>query len=355
MNRVVCIHNVSASNQVESDSIYRFFSKALDQHINEFGTAPDSIYITSSIELAIFAFDSINQPLISFLNKVKGAGIKVVSQGCLGMFAGVLSFHTDENVSSVLMLSIEAPSDFVQEGLNAIGIGNLKGQDGLEISASVGAYSLVKKEHGHLNEDDLVIDSCEIVSVPTSLSKQAFAIVKMTKQLISLLNDNDAKLVSFEVSAPWSKSIFNVIEGILKKKKPNSIWLDSIEQDHKHYMTVKQLFELIEYKEELASVPLIMTGLGVGGRFGILRIAKPCFTYGNKISTAEETQLSFTDYVAFTRKIIHNPIDDQSNKIRKSVLSIDKQYRGLDNHFFSWDLDLNVCNTFSRTDSTEAV
>lgn len=355
MNKVVCISNVRASAQVDSESIARFFTEALDQHIDEFGVVPDSIYITSSIELAIFAFDVINNPLVNFLNEVKGAGIDVVAQGCLGLFAGVLLFNDDTETNSVLMFSIEAPSDFIQQGLNASGIGNLPGQDGLEISSSVGACSLVKKERSYLNEKDLVIDSCEIVSVPTALSKQAFAIVKMTNKLASLLSDHDAKLVSFEVSAPWSKSIFSVIEKIIRSKRPGSEWLDSIEQDHKHYMTIKQLYEIIEYKAVLETTPLIMTGLGVGGRFGILRIASSVFAYRNAIPEVEKTKIDFKDNVTFVRDIILNPVEDQDSVIKKNILSLDKQYRGVDNHIFCWKLDMNVCYSFDGIRDSEIV
>lgn len=346
MKKSVCLYNARSSDRVGSNDLSLFFSESLNKHIDEFGEPPEAIYLTSSIELALFSFEEVTNSLISFLKGYTGSRIKVVTQGCLGLFAGVMSFNSDDDLNSVLIISIEAPKKFIQDGLNNVGIGNLPGQDGLEISPSVGSISLFKKSRSSILDSDLVIDSCDIVSIPTSLSKQAFSIVKMTKNLISLLDESNGKLVSFEVSAPWSKAIFTAIKGMVIKKCPDSEWLNSVEQDHKHYMTVKQILELIEYKSEILSKPLIMTGLGVGGRFGVLRIACSVHDYENKISEPVVEALDFKGHVNMTRGVILGSALNKEELIKKNILSYDKKYRGLDNQIFSWNLEPAVCEGF---------
>jgi hypothetical protein len=347
MNNSVCLYNARSSDSVRSSDLSLFLSEALDKHIADFGEPPEAIYLTSSIELALFAFEDVTCALIPFLKSFSGTKIKVVTQGCLGLFAGIMSFNSEEYLKSVLIFSIESPGKFIQDGLNTVGIGNLPGQDGLEISPSIGSISLLKKTQSSLLSGDVVIDSCDIVSLPTSLSQQAFSIVKMAKNLISLLDDSHGRLVSFEVSAPWSKAIFSAIKSMVVKKRPDAEWLKSVEQDHKHYMTVKQILELIEYKSEISSKPLIMTGLGVGGRFGVLRIASSEYAYENKISTPIEEALDFREHVTMTRGVILGTDVNKEKLIKKNILSYDKKYRGLDNQVFSWDLELSVCEDFT--------
>ena len=346
MNNSVCLYNARSSDSVGPSDLALFFSESLDKHIDDFGEPPEAIYLTSSIELALFAFEDVTSALIPFLKGLSGTKIKVVTQGCLGLFAGIMSFNAEEHSKSVLIFSVESPGGFIQDGLNAVGIGNLPGQDGLEISPSIASVSLLKKTRSSLLDSDVVIDSCDIVSIPTSLSKQAFSIVKMTKNLISLLDEPHGRLVSFEVSAPWSKAIFSAIKSMVIKKRPDSEWLKSVEQDHKHYMTVKQILELIEYKSEISSKPLIMTGLGVGGRFGVLRIASSAYAYENKISVPVEETLDFREHVTMTRGVVLGADVNKEKLIKKNVLSYDNQV-------FSWDLELSECEEFIASHAPE--
>jgi len=345
MKKSICMYQPCVSYQVETGDLSAFMNNALKKHIDQFGSAPEAIYITSSIELSIFAFEQLNKALLPFLSSIPGAEMKVVSQGCLGLYASVIDFNENHGINSVLLFTIEAPKEFVQEGLNAIGIGDMEGQDGLVISPSIGCVSLVKTHKHNLLDTDYVIDSCEIISIPTSLSQQAFAILKMAKMIISMLGGINTKLVSFEVSAPWSESMSHVIKSMIRKKSDTE-WLDSVEKDHQHYMTSKQILELVEYKNELENGPLVMTGLGVGGRFGVLRVSAAQYAYENSIPSPTINKFDFNDYVDFTRDTIINPVDDHANVIRNNVLSFNKKYRGLDNQFFSWNIDLDYCQSF---------
>lgn len=337
-NSGVVLSSVWGISYDSSSTMFQLFDESISSYMDTHGKLPDCIYVTSSTELSFFTFKEMVDVFYKLTSKYSKIPIKIVSQGCLGLFAVTLEFSKSQH-KSVLTWVIEAPDQCVQDGLNGLGIGNLPGQDGLVIDSSYGGFELTKKETPLLTHDDYVIDSCKIVSVSTDLSQQAATILKMSKHLVELNEQIPGKYVSFDVSAPWSKAISHTIQMMVSKKLPDSQWLSSLEYDHRHFMSMKQLFEFRAYKEHCESGSLIMTGLGVGGRFGILRIIKGNQFTQNWMQEPREIHGDFEAHLKYCRSVLIDRKGCVDQQIKEGVLCFQKEYRGIEDLYFSWDVD----------------
>lgn len=349
--RNICIENVCTQDYQGIRESTLFFRDALEKHVDLVGKLPDEIFITSSCEMSGLPFKEIQKPLEALIKSIGNTKIKIISQGCLGLFSTSLEFYHREDLNDVLVLFIEAPKDCSQNGLNAVGVGVLEGQDGLEISPCLGSVSLLNK--ASLSNDDIVVDYSYMLSVSLDLAKQAFSLLAMTKKISALSNSSGGKVVSFDVTAPWSQAISKSVEGAVNRKNPELSWLDSIEKDHQHFMTVKQLKEFQAYQDCLKDAPLIFTGLGVGGRFGILRMVKASDFKSVNFPEKNDVNIDFKDHYDINYDVLVKDTSNLLDNMKANTYCFKKEYRGEDNLYFSWNMDVDYF--FSKMNESEEI
>ena len=299
---------------------------------------PDMIYITSSSELSFLTAPFVANAVHGLLTSLAGVPARILSQACLGLYTAIQEFWRDDSVSEALVLFVEAPGSHIQIGLNAIGIGNLEGQEGLETKPGIGRCWLRKVDQHALKPDDIVIDRCEIYAVSSELTSSATVLRKLVGDIASQHAETPGKLVSFEVSARWSKKLAEAIRPACAQSSTELEWLPSIETGHHHYMSLKQPCELLHYTGEISRQPLMLLGLGGGGRIGLLRAVSGSQFRRSFITQPSVRQLPFQPWFKGTRDVVHATGENYYPGVRDYMLCVNDEYRGIPNFYFYWDI-----------------
>ncbi|WP_404364296.1 hypothetical protein [Marinobacter sp.] len=299
---------------------------------------PDMIYVTSSSELSFLTAPFMTDAIHGLLSSLEGVPARILSQACLGLYTAVQEFWRDDSVNEALVLFVEAPGTHIQIGLNAIGIGNLEGQEGLETKPGIGRCWLRKVDQAALQPDDIVIDRCEIYAVSSELTSSATVLRKLVGDIATQHAESPGKLVSFEVSARWSKKLAEAIRPACAQSSTELEWLPSIETGHHHYMSLKQPCELLHYTAEVARQPLMLLGLGGGGRIGLLRAVSGAHFRRSDITPPRVQELPFQPWFKGTREVVYAEGDDYYPGVRDYMLCVNAQYRGIPNFYFYWEI-----------------
>ena len=128
---------------------------------------------------------------------------------------------------------------------------------------------LEKKSIERLEEDALAVGVAKIYSETSGIRKSFSVVKKMREDFGSFAKS--IQFVSFEVCSSWSKEMKRCFLMFCEDFFAKS-WLDSVENDQRHYLSLKPLMELSLYHKQALKNPLAFLTLGAGGRFGVLMI-----------------------------------------------------------------------------------
>lgn len=350
MANVITISNIHVSEECGPGQVEAFFNK--QARAPEVPEKPDAVYLSSSSEVACLLEPHIAKAVLNVFDIFPEAQAKSVSQGCLGIFTAALELNRDAEIRTAFVMFIEAPRALIQHGLNGAGVGVLEGQDGLEINPSIGCFVLTKKPMEDLLPTDIVIDRSEIFSFGTRLASMAKTFSKIVDSIAETQEKTALKVVDFKVSAPWSEKLYASIVAIANKRAVPIEWLPSVEQSSHHYMTLKQLHEMLLYKTEIETQPLLFLGIGLGGRVGLLRIMSAKDYQKSDICVADVEILNFIDSLYTSRDIVDRGGPDFPKNMVGYTMCLAEQYRGRKNLYFYWDIDRQVLREYLEKQNT---
>lgn len=259
-----------------------------------------------------------------------------ISAACTSLHASIFHFN-NSNLNNCLVILLELDHQLQQGCLNALGVGDAEGQDGLTVNDCIGFCFLEKRV---AREQDIVIEQCQIFSQPSGIP----GMPKLLNQLITHIENvqSDGLFVSFDISSVWGVKLKAALKNRLNKLERPTYWLSSIETDHRHYLSLKPILELNNYRRQLSKKPITFLTLGGGGRVGSLKLS---------INTRNKSQIddaSFNEFCLATDQAIYQqslqvkPYSIQAyHAIVKATLKYPQhQYRGINNHYFRWPLNL---------------
>jgi hypothetical protein len=237
-----------------------------------------------------------------------------------------------------LVILLELDQDIQQACLNALGVGNEAGQDGLTVKNCIG-YCLLQKKIPQ--DTDITISKCDVFSQPKGMS----GIQKLLNQLTHYINQssNDCLFVSFDICSKWGKTLIKALKSRLKDNQDISHWLTSIEDDNQHYLSLKPLLELQLYQHKLANQDLQILTLGGGGRIGCLKLTSGLnkTTHISK-SSFDEFNLTADEAIYLQSiKVKKHSIQAYHEIIKATLKYPQSQYRGINNHYFRWHQNLS--------------
>ncbi|PAJ74541.1 hypothetical protein CJF42_09980 [Pseudoalteromonas sp. NBT06-2] len=258
-----------------------------------------------------------------------------ISAACTSLHASI--FHFNSSLSNnCLVILLELDQKLQQGCLNALGVGNSENQDGLTVNDCIG-FCFLEKRAALIQE--IVIEQCQIFSQPTGIP----GMPKLLNQLVTHIENvqSDGFFVSFDISSVWGGKLKAALKNRLKKSEKTTCWLSSIETDHRHYLSLKPILELNNYRHQLNKKPLTLFTLGGGGRVGSLRLS---------INTCNKSQIddaSFNEFCLTTdRALYQQSINVKPHSLQayhaivKATLKYPQlQYRGINNHYFRWPLN----------------
>lgn len=267
--------------------------------------------------------------------------IDFISAACTSLHASILHFNQIQATSClVLLLELDEP---IQQGcLDSLGIGVFgsptenqhNSPDGLIVKNSVGFCFLRKKIP---TSHEFVISHCHIFSQPNGIS----GMQKLLKLFVPYLKQSstyNSKIVAFDISSIWSIKLKTALDHRLKKAAQNVSWLASYETDHNHYLSLKPIFELQDYQQQLKKHTLSLLTLGGGGRVGYLAISTQ-HRQASQIDVASCYDCNLThDTAAFKRSICigNDSISDYHAMVKENLKYPKSQFRGINNHYFRW-------------------
>jgi len=310
----------------------------LKAQLSTFEKMPEQLIFVSAGEVKPL----INPDIAAFCHAIADdfiGDIDFISAACTSLHAAVLHFNRLKADSClILLLDLDEP---IQQGcLDSLGVGindnsvsSHNTPNGLIVNNSVG-YCLLSKLPPKARE--LVISQCHIMSQDTGISGMGL----LLKQLAVFLKTqpDNSKVVAFDIRSTWSNKLKLALKQRLNQTAHTISWLESAETDNNHYLSVKPLFEIQNYQEQLTHNNLSLLTLGGGGRLGYLtvtrtpqgasNIAMGSFDNGNlKQDTAQFKQsidvsrYSMAGYHAIVKANLKYP---------------QLQYRGINNHYFRW-------------------
>ncbi|MBB3984703.1 hypothetical protein GGQ68_001019 [Sagittula marina] len=222
--------------------------------------------VTSSAEIGIVQTERARQVIRDCAPIGYGGDIPLVSIGCAGLFAAVMRF-ADSPAHSARILALETPSDYVQHTLDSARLG--AGGDGFVAQDAAHVLDLQKTPEGALAR----VDHCEILSRPSCFSGTS----KLARSFVARLDAleamcPDARVVTFENVSGYARRL---MQAVLAELGPTARreFLQTVECDERHFMTVRPLLDLQHQMAEDTGRPLIVTCLGAGGRIGIFAVS----------------------------------------------------------------------------------
>ena len=356
--------------------------RELKQRLTALGQLPEHVTLVSAGEVGILLDPLVNE-FHHWLREF--CHVSFISAACTSLHAAILDFYHSD-LSATVVISLELDKSFQQACLNSLGVGNDSGQDGLDVVPGVGFIALKRSTTDKPpTADELVVQQCQLFSQQGGLSGTQALIHQLYQQLKAL--PEGILPVSFNISSHWGKSLLLGLNSRLAARQRSVNWLSSIEEDERHYLSLKPLFELQLYQQQLITKPasaqksLLLFTLGGGGRVGMLQL-------GNHVAAMPEIEVNPETKIAALPKTKAAAIletkaevkitaqsknqiklpaasfeqqsleaDIRGYQLAKSLLKNDKsayyqqiratlkyphsRYRGRDNHYFKWQIALN--------------
>lgn len=337
-----------------------FFDSHIEQ-IKQDGRKIDAVIVASSSDLSFLACKYSQDALKHILKAFPNAKTDIVTQGCLGLYSSVLHFNSDSNIESALVVMIETPPESLQTGLNSSKLGQLNGQKGMLVKPGVGVCHLIKKDRKALTDDDMIIDVSEIITKSDGLNANHVFLKRIVQRIHSLQHEYTSQMVSFEIEADLAKLFMKFLQPELDKLGLGQSWLPSYEQDEFHIFSLKPLVEITQYQENLESTPLILFGLGIGGRLGVLRVTKlkHLLSKSDNIESLDlnpcekpvSIEQSLLDIYQITTDVIDTPRTEKEfyKASVAGMLTMNRSHQGIDNMYFRIPIDLASVSTLKPT------
>lgn len=225
----------------------------------------DEYIVTSSAEIDIVRTPRAQQVIEECRPKGHTGEIALVSIGCAGLFASILRFMNGPS-QTARILALETPSDFVQHTLDSANLG--QGGDGFVAQDTAYILDLSKSAQGAMAR----IGHCEILSRPGCFAGTSKLAARFIDRLDTLKQGfPGARVVTFENVSEYARRLMQAVINTLGETA-KAEFAQTIEQDERHFMTVRPLLDLSHNMSCIPDQPLIVTCLGAGGRVGILAV-----------------------------------------------------------------------------------
>lgn len=300
---------------------------------------PQDIVLVSAGEITPLLNAQVQHFCLQLAKKV-GKMPLFISAACTSLHAAILDFgQSDSQRRLVIHLDIDR---FWQQGcLNSLGIGNGEEQDGLNVVNS-GAICLLEKSNEAPAFNQWLVEDCFILSQPKGVFSTQLILNQLTDYLQQLpqhlpqqWQQQSHQIVSFRISSLWGEKLLKALNSRLKGDINPQNWLNSAEPDTDHYLSVKPLMELANYKKHNN---LLLITLGGGGRIGLLKVSKNSH-HKTLYHTAGVTEQSLSDDFDsyLTAKALYQ--DSFYHRVKETLKYPRDAYRGINNHYFRWDLN----------------
>ncbi len=300
----------------------------LNDEISRLDFFPDDVIVVSAGEVSLFLDAEVRE----FLSRLEKSGKRVsfVGAACTSMHAAILAFaRSDAECASILVLEVN--SELQQACLNAVGVGLLDEQDGLKVTTGIGLLCLEKQKSERAK---MKIIDCRILAQNTGIQSAQLMLSSIRNRIQNL--PPNTKNVSFAIHSRWSSSL---LEGIVEHKN----WLNSLEEQQNHLLSLKPIFEILEYSTIIDESPLHLITLGGGGRVGCLLITNTDYRGQSRVSSvAFNNCFQFPlvqDTLLFCRLYLNanrlHP-EDFHQKLKALMKYPSVVYRGIDDHYFEW-------------------
>jgi hypothetical protein len=303
----------------------------LNAVLAEIDHLPKDIVIISAGEVKPLLNPLIKQ-FCQTLEATTGHNLSFISAACTSLHGAILDFNHSISKER-LIITLELDQSLQQGCLNALGIGNEPEQDGLSVVDCMGFCLLSKEVPG---DKSLIIEDCQIFSQPMGM----VGIQSLIKQLSQYLQNtpDHCHPISFDICSLWGKKLLKGLNSRLAEHFSPDYWLPSIEQDNRHFLSLKPTLELQLYQKFLTHGNLLMMTLGGGGRVGCLRISRGVTDIQMQaVSTVSEhcVTTDTNDYNSAINRLAQSKSDYQQG-IKATLKYPQHQYRGLNNHYFRW-------------------
>ena len=327
-------HNVDTEESLRN--LEREFLLATEKE----GHQNQNIYIVSAAEVKVLLDRRISD-FIARLQRDYKIKVKIVSAACTSVHAALLDFNQSDFKSAFIFV-LELNREIQQGCLNSLGIGNEKEQDGLQVTPGVGLVHVSKET----NSSGLYISGCEILSQEIGIS----GTTKLLSNIIGRLNNisKKAKCVSFDIRSDWCKSLMCGLE-VSKCKHPVESWLPSVEENEAHFLSLKPILEIEKYRSLIKLDPIFIMTLGGGGRVGCLLIYDNDNRKIEKLDCREPDLLASktnfdlrSDYEKYRHALAAKSKSDYYLGVSQALKYPQKQYRGMTNHYFEWNMSSAV-------------
>lgn len=304
---------------------------SLNRYLSMFSVLPRLIYIVSAGEVNVL----LDRYVIRFIADLEDVGhdIFFLGSACTSFHAAILSYSTRKE-SEALIINLEVARDRQQECLDALGVGIKPGQDGLKVTTGVAVTWICRD---YQSQSICRISSCSILSQHPSLNGAQHLINNLSKITSIIAEQDTSRVVSFNIASRWAKCLLKGFSCIEK-----ACWLPSIEDDGKHYLSLKPLIEINKYFLDEGFEKLVVITLGGGGRAGCLTIERPFAGQNGLVSRLINTKTlsleeAYTDFsVAWHIGYIRG--GNHLLHIRNALQYPKKKYRGKVNQIFHWVL-----------------
>ena len=307
----------------------------LQAKLDELSEKPKQVIFVSAGEIKPL----LNPDILAFCENISHnfqCRADFISAACTSLHASIFHFN-NSNSNNCLVILLELDQTLQQGCLNALGVGDSDGQDGLTVNDCVGFCLLEKRV---ARDQDIVIEQCQIFSQPSGISGMS----KLLNQLMVHIENvqSEGLFVSFDINSVWGEKLKSALKSRLNKLAKPTYWLSSIETDQRHYLSLKPILELNNYRHQLRKKPLTILTLGGGGRVGSLKLS---INTRNKSHIDDASFNEFcltTDQAIYQQSLKVKPYSIQAyHAIVKATLKYPQhQYRGINNHYFRWPLNL---------------
>ena len=304
----------------------------------------DRVYIVSAGEVNVL-MDPIVRDFLQRLQQ-RAFELEFVGAACTSIHAALLAVK-DRQDHSAIILALELNAFLQQVCLNAIGIGTLAGQDGLDVITGVGLLYVSKTP---MTAQALVLTDVNIWSQSRGMVGTQTMLNRLRQYIRSL--PAGTQVTSFAIRSRWSDSLLEGLE--------HRTWLDSVELDQKHRLSLKPIYELADYYDCLTQAPLLILTLGGGGRIGSLlfhaqQSSGPLFYESDKSIQSIEIALEKNLNEFYQALLSYSDEDNHESfyqHIRAAMKYPSADYRGVDNQYFYWPCQTQWCEldkvTFSN-------
>jgi len=286
----------------------------------------DGFLVTSSAEIEIVD-QAAAAAVIDAVRPISATGPDgFVSIGCVGFFACVLEFM-QSSARDARILLLETPSAFVQDTLDLAKIGGSDGFIAQDISFVVDISRTPEP-------DALRIYCCEILARSRELSGTAKLASRVFKRMNEIKKElPGAEFVSFENSSEWSRRLAQSLVAVASQGGEPLSWLPSIENGHRHFMTVRPLLDLTANIELARERPLVLACLGAGGRFGIIAL-------GPDVGDSQfDTRAAIPKDLG---EIVFRAPRPEPANIPRDIRYVREEFYGHDNFYFRWTLQQEI-------------